>query len=67
MEEGKILFFRCGKDNFDLWNVIFQITVIQDGRQVSNLSVNFEPSCASMNGDHPDIAVGGSSDHKVCI
>ncbi len=42
-----------------------QIAVIQDGRQVSSVSVNFEPSCASMNGHHPDVAVGGTTDHKV--
>jgi len=44
-----------------------EISVIQNGRIASHLSVNFEPSCASMNGDHPDVAVGGSSDHKVHV
>ena len=46
---------------------IFQIVVIENGRIVNSLSVGFEPSCASMNGDHPDVAVGGSTDHKVHV
>jgi len=44
-----------------------EIVVIENGRIVNSLSVGFEPSCASMNGDHPDVAVGGSTDHKVHI
>jgi len=43
----------------------FQIVVIENGRIIGSLSVGFEPSCASINGDHPDVAVGGSTDHKV--
>lgn len=48
-----------------LFIAVQQIAVIQDGRQVSSLPVNFEPSCASMNGHHPDVVVGGTTDHKV--
>jgi len=44
-----------------------EIVVIENGRIIGSLSVGFEPSCASINGDHPDVAVGGSTDHKVHI
>jgi len=44
-----------------------EIVVVENGRLVSSLSVGFEPSCASINGDHPDVAIGGSTDHKVHV
>jgi len=44
-----------------------EIAVIQNGQKVCSLSVDFEPSSASINGEHPDVAVGGSSDHKLHI
>ncbi|XP_057373517.1 LOW QUALITY PROTEIN: actin-interacting protein 1-like [Daphnia carinata] len=55
--DGTTLIVPCEKE----------IAVIQDGRQVSSISVNFEPSCASMNGHHPDVAIGGTTDHKVHV
>jgi len=32
---------------------------------VSSLPVSYEPSCVSINSEHPDVAVGGALDNKV--
>lgn len=44
-----------------------EIAIIQNGRLASKASVDFEPSAVSINGDHPDVAVGGTQDNKVHI
>jgi len=44
-----------------------EIAVIEEKRIVSSLKVDFEPSSAAINGEHPDVAVGGTTDHKVHV
>ncbi|KAK2705767.1 actin-interacting protein 1-like isoform X2 [Artemia franciscana] len=44
-----------------------QVVAVKGGKQVASVSVDFEPSSASINGEHPDVAIGGTSDHKVHI
>ena len=34
---------------------------------MSSLPVDYEPSCISLNAEHPDVAVGGGMDNKVMI
>ncbi|XP_051175516.1 actin-interacting protein 1 [Leptopilina boulardi] len=44
-----------------------QLTVIQDRKKVSTCSVNYEPSCISINQENGEVAVGSASDNKVYI
>ncbi|XP_012251060.1 actin-interacting protein 1 isoform X1 [Athalia rosae] len=44
-----------------------QITVVQDGKKVSGLSVDYEPSCVTINQENGDVAVGGTADNKAHI
>lgn len=48
---------------------MWQITIIQDGKKVSSLPVEYEPSCVTINQESGDVAVGGTADNKVhhCI
>ncbi|XP_046990675.1 actin-interacting protein 1 [Schistocerca americana] len=44
-----------------------EVCVVQGGRKVFSLPVDYEPSCVSLNSEHPDVAVGGALDQKVHI
>lgn len=44
-----------------------QIAVTQDGKKLSSLSIDYEPSCVSINQETRDVAVGSTSDNKVCL
>ncbi|XP_043463135.1 actin-interacting protein 1 isoform X1 [Leptopilina heterotoma] len=44
-----------------------QLTVIQDKKKVATCSVNYEPSCISINQENGEVAVGSASDNKVYI
>ncbi|XP_006569606.1 actin-interacting protein 1 isoform X2 [Apis mellifera] len=46
---------------------IRQITVTQDGRKISNTSIDYEPSCISINQENGDIAIGATSDNMLRI
>uniref|UniRef100_A0A1B6EZP9 Actin-interacting protein 1 n=1 Tax=Cuerna arida TaxID=1464854 RepID=A0A1B6EZP9_9HEMI len=46
---------------------IKEICVLQDNRKVSSIPVSYEPSCVSIGGDKPFVAVGGTVDNKVHI
>jgi len=55
------------KDDTIITASIKEISVLQGGRKVSSLPVSYEPSCVSINSEHPDVAVGGALDNKVHI
>ncbi|XP_017875112.1 actin-interacting protein 1 isoform X1 [Ceratina calcarata] len=44
-----------------------QITIAQDGRKVSNIPIDYEPSCVSINQENGDVAVGATTDNTVRI
>ncbi|XP_015522431.2 actin-interacting protein 1 isoform X1 [Neodiprion lecontei] len=44
-----------------------QITIVQDGRKMSSLSVDFEPSCVTINQENGDVTVGGTTDNKAHV
>ncbi|XP_011506329.1 PREDICTED: actin-interacting protein 1 isoform X2 [Ceratosolen solmsi marchali] len=44
-----------------------QIVVTIDGKKVSSLSVDYDPSCVTINQENNDVAVGSTSDNKVYI
>ncbi|XP_011165821.1 actin-interacting protein 1 isoform X2 [Solenopsis invicta] len=44
-----------------------QIAVTQNDKKLSSLSINYEPSCVSINPECGDVAVGSTSDNKVYI
>ncbi|XP_046749096.1 actin-interacting protein 1 isoform X2 [Diprion similis] len=44
-----------------------QITIVQDGKKVSSLSVDFEPSCVTINQENGDVTVGGTTDNKAHV
>lgn len=44
-----------------------QIIITEDGRKVSSIPTEYEPSCVSINQDNANVAVGSSSDNKVYI
>lgn len=43
-----------------------QLLILENGRKVGSLPVDFEPSSLSINPVSGDVAVGGSMDSKVC-
>jgi len=47
------------------WYFALQIAVTQDGKKLSSLSIDYEPSCVSINQETRDVAVGSTSDNKV--
>lgn len=44
---------------------MFQITVTQDGRTVSTVPIDYEPSCVSINQENGNVAIGSTSDNTV--
>lgn len=45
---------------------LLQIAVTQNDKMLSNLSIDYEPSCVSINQETGDVAVGSTSNNKVC-
>jgi len=46
---------------------LFQLLVIDGGKKVGSLEINYEPSSLSFNSFQNEVAVGSLSDSKVCI
>ncbi|XP_054261578.1 actin-interacting protein 1-like [Macrosteles quadrilineatus] len=46
---------------------IKEICVLQNERKVASIPVTYEPSCVSIGGDEPFVAVGGTVDNKVHV
>ncbi|XP_031778708.1 actin-interacting protein 1 isoform X1 [Nasonia vitripennis] len=44
-----------------------QLVVTKEGKKVSGLPINYDPSCVTINQENGDVAVGSSSDNKVYI
>ena len=44
-----------------------QITVTQDGRKVSSIPIDYEPSCVSINQENGHVAIGATSDSTLRI
>ncbi|XP_014604256.1 PREDICTED: actin-interacting protein 1 [Polistes canadensis] len=44
-----------------------QIIVTQEGRKVSSIPTEYEPSCVSINQDNANVAIGSATDNKVYI
>ncbi|KAI4472462.1 hypothetical protein M0802_016799 [Mischocyttarus mexicanus] len=44
-----------------------QVIVTQEGRKVSSLPTEYEPSCVSINQDNANVAIGSTTDNKVYI
>lgn len=47
------------------WRFISQIAVTQNGRKMSSVRVDYEPSCVTINQETGDVAIGSTSDNKV--
>lgn len=45
--------------------LFFQLLILENGRKVGSLPVDYEPSSLSINPVSGDVAVGGSMDNKV--
>lgn len=45
--------------------VFCQLLILENGRKVGSLPVDYEPSSLSINPVSGDVAVGGSMDNKV--
>ncbi|KAK0157336.1 hypothetical protein PV328_011090 [Microctonus aethiopoides] len=46
---------------------IRQIHLTQDGKKISKLPIDYEPSSVSVNNENGDVAIGSSSDNKVYL
>ncbi|XP_014203509.1 actin-interacting protein 1 isoform X1 [Copidosoma floridanum] len=44
-----------------------QLVVTKDGKKVSGLPINYDPSCVTVNQSNGDVAVGSTSDNKVYV
>ncbi|XP_076385385.1 actin-interacting protein 1 flr isoform X2 [Megachile rotundata] len=44
-----------------------QITVTQDGRKISSVPIDYEPSSVSINQENGDVAVGATSDNSIHV
>lgn len=55
------------KEDTIITGSVKEITVVQNGRKVSTLPVNYEPSCVAINPNNSDVAIGGAVDNKVHI
>jgi hypothetical protein len=42
-----------------------QIVVTKEGKKVSSLSIDYDPSCVTINQQNNNVAVGSTSDNKV--
>lgn len=49
------------------WHNALQIAVTQNGKKLSSIAIDYEPSCVSINQETGDVAVGSTSDNKVCL
>jgi WD repeat-containing protein 1 (actin-interacting protein 1) len=55
------------KDGVIVVGCVKEISVVQGGRKVSSLPVDFEPSSVSINKSSGDVAVGGTTDNLVSL